>query len=229
MKRILAIAPHPDDETLGAGGTLLRHRADGHQLHWLVATRMTADSGFTQDQQLIRATEMAAVSKIFGFEEVHQLPFSAAKLDRVPMSDLVAAVSSVFEQVEPHWVYLPHYGDVHTDHRVLFDAVSSCAKWFRCSSLERVLLYETLSETGVRRATASGDFSPNLFIDITLYLERKIHAMSIFRSELGEFPFPRSAEAIKALAHYRGTQAGYAAAEAFVSVFERTPDSGSAK
>ena len=109
---------------------------------------------------------------------------------------------------------------MHTDHRLVFDAVASCTKWFRYPSVKRVLAYETLSETDFGLGT-SQSFRPNVFVNIEPYLDDKIRAMDIYASEIGEFPFPRSHEAIQALAILRGAASGFKTAEAFELLRER--------
>ena len=115
---------------------------------------------------------------------------------------------------------IPHRGDVHTDHQVVFDAVGACCKWFRYPSVKRVLAYETLSETEFGLNPQAG-FQPNMFVDISLFMERKLELLKIYQSELGEFPFPRSITAVRALAQYRGATSGFEGAEAFMLLRER--------
>lgn len=220
MKTIV-IAPHPDDEVLGAGGTLLRRKAEGAKVAWLIITGISVQSGWGEKKVKSRSEEIKGISELFGFDEVFELKFPTTQLDRVPMNDLVAAVSNIFKLFEPTEVFLPHPSDVHTDHRIVFDAVASCTKWFRYPSVKRVLAYETLSETDFGLGTNLG-FRPNVFINIEPYLNEKLRAMEIYASELGVFPFPRSHEAIRALATLRGAASGFNAAEAFELLRERS-------
>lgn len=219
MKTIV-IAPHPDDEVLGAGGTLLRRKAEGATVAWLVVTGITTGIGWSEEKIKQRADEIKRITALFGFDSVFELNFPTTQLDQVPMSDLVAAVSNVFKTFEPEEVLVPHPSDVHTDHRMVFDAVASCSKWFRYPSVKRVLAYETLSETDFGMCTQQG-FQPNVFVNIEPYLDDKLRAMDIYASELGAFPFPRSHEAIRALATLRGAASGFKAAEAFELLRER--------
>lgn len=218
--RLLVVAPHPDDEILGCGGTLLRRKAEGAELGWLIVTSMSVQSGWERAVVERRDAEIARVTQAVGFSRVFKLGLPPAQLDRVPMSDLVAAVSAVFEEFKPEEVYLPHREDVHTDHRIVFDAAAACSKWFRYPSVRRVLTYETLSETEFG-LSSGGTFSPNFFVDVSGYLDRKLDIMAIYESEVGEFPFPRSLEAIRALAALRGAASGFRAAEAFQLLRER--------
>jgi len=219
MKQII-IAPHPDDEVLGVGGTLLRRKAEGARIAWLIVTAISVKAGWSEERVKQRADEIRRITEFLGFNDVFELKFPTTQLDRVPMSDLVAGISSVFSSFAPEEVFVPHPSDVHTDHRVVFDAAASCTKWFRYPSVNRVLAYETLSETDFGLGTDQG-FRPNVFVNIEPYLDDKLRAMDIYASELGEFPFPRSHEAIRALATLRGAASGFKSAEAFELLRER--------
>lgn len=221
ITKTLVVAPHPDDEVLGVGGTLLRRKAEGVNVAWLIVTDISVQSGWSEAKVKQRADEVKRVSELFGFDEVFTLNFPTTRLDCVPMSDLVAGISEVFKSFEPEEVFVPHPSDVHTDHRMVFDAAASCTKWFRYPSVKRVLAYETLSETDFGLGTNQG-FRPNVFVDIEPFIDDKLRAMDIYASELGVFPFPRSHETIKALAALRGAASGFKAAEAFELLRERS-------
>lgn len=221
ITKTLVVAPHPDDEVLGVGGTLLRRKAEGVKVAWLIVTAISVQAGWSEEKVDQRADEVKRVTEFFGFDEVVTLNYPTAQLDRVSMSDLVTRVSTVFKEFQPEEVFVPHPSDVHTDHRMVFDAVASCTKWFRYPSVKRVFAYETLSETDFGLGTDQG-FRPNVFVNIEPYLDAKLQAMKIYASELGEFPFPRSYEAIRALATVRGAASGFKAAEAFELLRERT-------
>jgi LmbE family N-acetylglucosaminyl deacetylase len=188
---------------------------------WVIVTCASTQQGWTSSQINRRADEIRRVANHFKFDSVYELNFPTTLLDQVPVNDLVSAISNTFKDFEPEEVFMPHSSDVHTDHRMVFDAVSSSVKWFRHPTIKRVLAYETLSETefafGFNKV-----FRPNIYIDIETHLQKKCHAMEIYESELGAFPFPRSHEAICALATLRGATAGFKAAEAFELMFERS-------
>jgi LmbE family N-acetylglucosaminyl deacetylase len=214
MFKTLVIAPHPDDEILGCGGTLLRRKAEGSELCWLIVTDIKEEQGWSAQRVAERQAEIAKVSDEIGFDRVVNLKLPPAQLDALPMAQVVSEFSKVFTEFSPTEVFVPHRGDVHTDHRVVFDAAAACSKWFRYPTVKRLLAYETLSETdfGLIR---SESFNPNFFIDVTEYLERKLELLSIYKSELGNPPFPRSIDIVRAQAKVRGAAAGYLAAEAF--------------
>jgi LmbE family N-acetylglucosaminyl deacetylase len=213
MKTILVVAPHPDDETLGCGGTLLKHRAEGDPVHWVIMTRGGNESS--------RKKTIDSVTLRFGFASVEDLGFPSARLDSVPRSELVEKLGEAIRKIKPQVVYLPYPADVHTDHRVAFETAAACSKWFRYPSIERVLAYETPSETEMAIDPSFAPFTPNVFIDVGPYAKAKREILALYASELGEFPFPRSFGTVDALGAFRGSTAGYECAEAFMLLRER--------
>ncbi len=219
MNTVLVVAPHPDDETLGCGGTLLRLAEQGASLNWLIVTSIT--DRYSDGLRKERTDSITNVTAAYGFDSVHQLDKPTAELDTLPMSELIETISAVFNTVQPDWILLPHSGDVHSDHRVVFDACAACSKWFRYPFIKRILSYETLSETDFSLSINEHIFQPTVFFDIHQQLARKLEIMAMYPGECGEFPFPRSAKALTAQAHLRGAQSGYPSAEAFMLLRER--------
>ncbi len=219
--KVAVVAAHPDDETLGCGGSILKHIDNGDEVHWIIATSMTPETGYTTGQIDERDKEITAVEEAFGFSGTHRLAFPASALDVVPLANVVAKMKSVFQHLEPELVFTVFGNDSHSDHRVVFNAVCAASKWFRIASIKSLLAYETISETEMAFTPAATSFTPNVFIDIGKYLDRKLEIFSIYRSETGEFPFPRSDKAIRSLNEFRGSTAGYKAAEAFMLIRER--------
>jgi N-acetylglucosamine malate deacetylase 1 len=217
---IVVVAPHPDDETLGCGGVLLRHKAEGDEIHWLIMTSMNVDAGYNNERIDSRASEIKKVSEAYGFSSAHQAKFLTTELDTLPKKDLVNEVSRYFNSVKPDTVYVPFYNDIHSDHRAVFEAVSACTKSFRYPFLHRVRAYETLSETEFCIEQGHAGFQPNLWIDITGYIDQKIEIMNIYQGEMNEHPFPRSEQNIRALSLFRGARVGVENAESFMSLLE---------
>lgn len=216
-ERVLVVAPHPDDESLGCGGTLLRHRAEGAEVHWLIVTDMTPSYGAARIAA--REREIAQVADRYGFAGVHRLGLPTTQLDTLPTGDVVGAIAGVISTVEPGTVYLPHRHDVHSDHTVVFDATVAATKSFRAPSVRALHAYETLSETDFA-LRPDGAFRPTLYVDVTAHLEEKQQILALYEGELRDLPFPRSLQAVAALATLRGVQAGVLAAEAFMTLKE---------
>lgn len=98
-ERVLVLAPHPDDETLACGGTLLRHGAEGAALHWAIATDMTANTGYSPARMAARESEIGKVAAAFGFASVDRLGFATTRLDTLPLGDIVVAVKRLVERI----------------------------------------------------------------------------------------------------------------------------------
>jgi LmbE family N-acetylglucosaminyl deacetylase len=215
--KTLIVAPHPDDELLGCGGTLLRRASGGGTIGWLLMTAITKGSGWSSEYIDQRALEIDQICQGLHIAPHHFYPLNlpTAQLDQFPLSRLVGEISNVFSAFEPDEVLLPHPGDIHSDHRVTFEAAIACTKWFRCPSIKRIMTYETLSETEYGAYPVESPFLPNLFVNISDQVDLKLKLLKIYQSELGEHPFPRSLASVQALALLRGSQMGVNAAEAF--------------
>ncbi|MGE3609158.1 MAG: PIG-L deacetylase family protein [Bacteriovoracaceae bacterium] len=211
MKNIAVIAVHPDDETLGAGGTLLKHISEGHKVHWIIITRAYADQGYSQELIERRDREIQKVSEAFGFHSVTRLDFRTAELDKYSKSEIVKALNDVLNKIKPEVIYSPYQKDIHTDHQIISDAVKSATKSFRASYVKRLLEMEVISETDF----ASEIFIPNVYVDITHFIEKKLEIMSLFEGETGPLPFSRALERIRGQALFRGSVAGVNYAECF--------------
>lgn len=220
MNKILVTAVHPDDETLGCGGTLLRHKAAGDEIYWMIVTSMKEECGFERSAVKTRQDEIEQISSFYGFDGVYDLGFPTTQLDGIPFSKLIDSISDVFEEVSPDIVYLPFKGDVHTDHQAAFRAAYSCTKCFRYTSIKKIAMMETLSETEFGPSLCSDIFMPNMFVDITDFIEQKIEIMKIYKKETGAHPFPRSDRNIRALATFRGATAACQYAESFMILKE---------
>ena len=214
--KVLAIAVHPDDETLGCGGTLLKHKANGDDIHWLICTTIDKPNKYYKT----REEEISKIKKAYDFDSMHNLELKTTKVDEYSMSELISKISSIINKVRPNIVYLPFKGDVHSDHKYIFDAAYSCTKTFRYPFIKKIYMMETLSETEFAPSTKGDSFVPNVFIDISNNMDKKIEIMKVFESEMGEHPFPRSERNIRALGALRGTTFGCNHVESFVLLKE---------
>jgi LmbE family N-acetylglucosaminyl deacetylase len=211
---ILVVAPHPDDEVLGPGGTIARHADEGREVYVVIVTH--ADPSIFPDYSLeegrgeaVRADEILGVRKTLFLEG-----FPAALLDTLPQSSINAAIQDVVDQVEPEVLLVPFPGDLHVDHRKVAEAAMVAARPGRTHLVREVWAYETVSETHWSWGLGP-PFQANAYVDISRFLETKLEAAAEFRSQLRSFPHERSVEALRALATARGTAVSAFAAEAF--------------
>lgn len=216
---ILVISPHPDDETLGAGGTILKLKEAGHKVYWLNVTNIKCEYGYTQERVDERKREIENVKAAYAFDGFWDMGLEPAGVDRYKIGFLVMEFKKILEKVKPELLLMPYRYDVHSDHRVVFDAVYSCTKSFRAPYLKTVLSMEVLSETD--QAQQESGFLPNVFVDISPYMERKIEIMKIYQSEMDIAPFPRNENAVRGMAAYRGASAYYKYCESFYMVRTR--------
>jgi len=221
MDRTLVVAPHADDETLGVGGTILRRKSEGSRVGWLIITSVSVQNGWSESESQKREQEIADITKFYSFDDVFRLEFTPAGIDMVPMRNIVSTISDIVADFMPTEIFIPHGSDVHSDHRIVSQAVISASKWFRNPSVKRLLAYETLSETDFGTSDASS-FRPNVYFDISPYLDQKLSALHLYESQLGEHPYPRSIEGVRSLAAVRGLAAGFMAAEAFELIRDRS-------
>lgn len=216
MNTVIVVAVHPDDETLGCGGTLLKHKQQGDKIIWVICTETDKSKPF----YAIRKDEIHQVSSMYGFDETYELGLQSTQLDQYSMGEIIGLISSIFLKVQPNIVYLPFKGDVHSDHRIIFDAAYSCTKSFRYPSIKRILMIETLSETEFAPSTKEDSFIPNYFVNISDFMDQKLKIMQIFQSEIAQHPFPRSERNLRALGTLRGATAGVDYAESFMLLKE---------
>jgi N-acetylglucosamine malate deacetylase 1 len=215
MKKIIIISAHPDDEVLGAGGTILKHINNGDKVFWLITTSVFESEGFSKERVESRQREIEKVEQELGISKTFQLGYATMTLSSSSIITMVPKISKIFTQIEPEVVYCLNRTDAHSDHRYSFDAVMACTKSFRYPFIKQVLLYECISETEFAPAVPEKIFQPNYFVDITSFFEKKKDIMKIYESELGEHPFPRSLKNIEALSIFRGATVGVEYAEAF--------------
>ncbi len=219
MNKVLVIAPHPDDEILGCGGTMLRHVKSGDKVFvWLVTH--AEPPVYPENASLAIQQSARECHKWMGAEDTIFLDFPAVMLEQVERYKLNDAILEVIKKIKPDIVYIPHYGDMQKDHQVVVEA---CMVALRPKNIDypiKIYGYETLSETGWNSPNVQNEFLPNVYIDITDYLDGKIKAMKYYDTQVADYPSARSLEAIEALAKYRGTLMHYRAAESFMLIRE---------
>jgi LmbE family N-acetylglucosaminyl deacetylase len=219
--RLLVVCAHPDDETLGCGGTMLKHVSAGDEVTWAIATQ-AHEPQWTSETIARKAEEVERVAAAYGVAGHLRLGFPSSRLDVTPRADLIGALAEVVERARPETVYVVHSGDVHGDHADVFEATLAVLKAFRMGSLgvRRVLAFETLSSTDAAPPTAERAFAPTVYADVTDWIDRKLEIMALYETESQPDPLPRGPEAIRALARFRGATVGVPYAEAFRLVRE---------
>ena len=217
--KILVIAPHPDDEVLGCGGIISKYAAAGHDVYVAIITK-GAEPLFSKQDNIIDEKEAKAAHKLLGVKETFWLDFPAAMLESVPRYQLNSQIGKIIKKVNPEEVYIPHRGDMHLDHKMIVDACMVGLRPRGKQVVSRIYAYETLSETEWDIPNVVNAFIPNVYVDITKHIDKKIKAMKLYKTQICEYPDPRSEEAIRALAILRGSTVSTKYAESFMLIRE---------
>jgi len=212
--RVLVVAAHADDETLGAGGALATHATAGDQIRLLILST-SAVSRPDADQTAVDAHRRACATKaaeLYG-ARLHLGDLPDNGFDTRPLLQITQQIEEMVKDFAPTIVYTHSRADLSRDHQFVAQATAAAVRPAPRTSVRTVLAYE------VRSATEWGineTFQPTWFQPLTAAaVQTKIDALQIYASEMRPWPHTRSLEAIRAQLTYRGTQVGVEAAEAF--------------
>lgn len=211
--KILVYAPHNDDEVLGVGGTMAKLAAEGHEVYVCEATR-----GSNPESVDRLRSEAKKAHEILGVKETFFLDLPVVELKNLPVRELNKRFLDITKKVSPDVAFIPHKGDMHIDHYEVAMAAMVALRPVELPGLKAIYAYETLSETEWNIPSAENLFVPNVWEDISDYIEKKKKAMECYRSQLREFPNPRSLKAIESLSEYRGSTVCKKNAEAFMLI-----------
>lgn len=214
---VLVVAPHPDDEVLGAGGTIARLAKEGRAVHVAIVTSGQPPRFDAEQIRTVHAETTAAHARL-GVAETHWLGFPAAELAEQPHGALNAALGRLIGELAPSLILAPHPGDIHIDHQLSFLSTLVASRPHQSKYPATIAVYETLSETNWNAPYLTPAFVPNVFVDITDSLATKLAAFALFKSQIRAAPHERSSEALSALATLRGATVHRPAAEGFVLV-----------
>jgi len=212
---VLIISAHPDDEVLGCGGTISKLSAKGEEIIvYIVSEGTTAqyDRGKINTKREI-SNEL---KRILGIKDIIYGDLPDAELDTVGCLKINKEIEKILHDYDPESIFIQYGADINQDHRAVFDSSAVVSRPFPRKRLKRVLSYEVPSSTEWGNLFYQWKpFNPNYFIDVSDHIEKKIEAMSLYKIELRQYPYPRSFEGIRNLASYRGQSAGVPYAEAF--------------
>ena len=217
---VLVVAPHCDDEILGCGGIIAKRVASEIPVIVAIVTNghLGAPELFKKENtEKVRAEALQAHA-LLGVSQTVFLDFPAPRLDSIPSYKLALALNKVIFDHQVTDLYIPHRGDLHKDHRIVYEACLVAGRPIGNSPVLNITAYETLSETEWAAPFPDDAFIPTVFEDIQATIERKIEAFKCFTTQIKSFPHPRSPEGIRNLAHFRGATVGLSHAEAFMRV-----------
>ena len=213
-RSVLIVAPHPDDEILGCGGAISYFKHLGFRVYVLIVAAHMPPL-YSQEVHSRCKQEATESHELLGIDGSIFLDYPAVLVADIPTAEFNKSISDVIVDIDPYIVLMPFY-DRHIDHRVVFDACMVASRPIKSDAkLSLVACYETISESFWNAPSIEPQFIPNWFIDITGHIELKCRAMSCYKSQVSTFPGPRSIEALRSLALFRGSQHGFKYAEEF--------------
>ena len=215
-KKILILSPHADDEILGCGGIISKYSNMGIDVNVLVLTN--ANNGAPEIYKSIEIKKIRQESKLANdFIGTKKLLFEnlpGLTLNQYPLYKVSNLINKYINDIKPEVVFIPSSNDIHTDHKIIFNAAKVALRFNKKSNLKKILSYEVLSETEWNEEEKS--FNPNYFVKLKKKdINKKINAFLKYKSQVKKFPHPRSKEAILSLSKIRGSQVFTQYAEAF--------------
>jgi len=221
--KVLVLAAHPDDETLGCGGTIIKHKSKGDIVKVVIVT-----DGYMKnyDDEIYRKTKREHAQEscnILGIDEIDFLGYEGARLDLVSKSKLNGHISDIVAKYEPDIVYTHHWGDLNTDHHSVFEAAMVACRPHHLNQkkVQKVLTYEVLSSSEWSGQVGENFFTPTFYNVLTKEIvDKKIEAFKCYETEQCIYPHPRSVESVENLAKHRGFNINTQYAEAFAIVRE---------
>lgn len=221
----LVVVAHPDDEVLGAGATIYKLAKEGSSVSvCILSGEVKARDRRPSDMEL--ESDIDEVANSLVTKKIIKGNFPNIEFNTVPHLNLVQFIEKAILETQAEVVFTHHPADTNNDHLHTSLACQAAVRLFQrrddVRPIKELLFMEVPSATDWSVNKAMLQFSPNTFIEIgEVGIEIKLKALSLYRGVMRDYPHPRSYEAIKALAVYRGGQAGMKYAEAFESVFRR--------
>ncbi len=215
----MLVAAHPDDELLGCGGTLLYFKKIGYDIKIIFLSDGESSRLKRKDKKkfLIRKREKQAikVSKICDFIKPSFARLSDNKLDQVPLLKIIKFIEKEILKFKPSIIFTHNENDLNIDHKIVFDAVVTATRPSTKTFVNSIYCFETPSSTENNFSSLKVKFNPNLYFDITKFINKKLELLKNYKNEIRKYPHSRSLQSVRILAKYRGTQIGTKYAEAF--------------
>lgn len=218
-KKILIVAAHPDDEVLGCFGTVAKMIKAGHEAYTLILSGGKTSRDNTEQSEIDNLKiEMQKANELIGIKKIYQGDFPDNSFDSVPLLEIVKKIEEIKEEIQPEIIFTHHIGDMNIDHQITHKAVLTATRPMKDECVKTIYSMEVPSSTEWNSFNGVTTFIPNVFFEIEDTIDLKIEAMSKYKSELREYPHPRSLQHIKEFSKVNGTKVGLNYSENFMCI-----------
>lgn len=218
--KILVIAPHMDDEVLGCGGVIARHKDNGDTVSVIFIAHRAYNHLYDEKRNAIEMSHAMKAKDLLKYDEAVFLNLPDERLD-APLQHIIIPLEKHFDGIRPDTVYIPFSGDNNQDHRAVYNASRVVLRPSATLFVDKVYMYEVPSSTDQSPPLPENTFHPNCYVNISNCIERKITALKCYETEKRDFPHPRSEKGLRVLAQKRGMEIGFEYAEAFMILREK--------
>jgi len=218
MTKILIVCAHPDDETLGMGGTIYLHTKKGDEVFVLIFS--DGESARGKNIAVIKKRQKQAKEAflILGIKQSKFLNYKDQTLDNLPLSVLSKDIEDVIRKWKPEIVFTHFWGDVNQDHRAVYEATKIASRPTPGQNIKKVLCFETPSST--EWGLPKDSFNATVFVNIEKSIKKKIMAFQKYKGEIMKYPHSRSIDGVINRASYWGNTVGMKYAETFILIRE---------
>jgi LmbE family N-acetylglucosaminyl deacetylase len=215
MKRVLIIAPHMDDEVLGCGGVIAKHKSNADETTVVFIAHRVYNHRFDERRNNIEKTNALRARAILGYADAIFLDLPDERLDAA-IQEIVIPLEKHIREIQPEIVYIPFRGDNNQDHRAVFDAARVVLRPVATPFIKNIYMYEVPSSTEQSPPLPENAYLPSYYVDIKKDIDKKLAALSCYESEIRVYPHPRSLDGVRIWSQKRGMEIGFEYAEAFM-------------
>jgi len=172
FKNVLVLSPHPDDDVLGCGGSIIKHKEAGNKVSVICFTdgcRGNLESEKVESLASLRKDEMKKAHQLLGIDKAFYLDYEDGFLSA--NTETVEKTSEIIREISPEAIYLPFFIDYHKDHvettRILLNGLKDNGFNGKCVAYE-----------------VNSPIYPNTIVDITDCIDRKLDALNCYRTQL---------------------------------------------
>ena len=223
-KKLLIVAAHPDDEILGCGGFISKHKgnydfkvmflAEGSSCRY---KDLNADKEIIKEKILLRKEQATKALNFFSIKDIVFCDLPCGRLNTIPDVKKNHLIEEQIDSFKPEVIFTHSSEDLHPDHRSVFKSVMQASRPVKNKFfVKEIYSFEILSSS---EWSFTSQFKPNHFIKLDKKnLDEKWKALQFYTEEIIEAPHPRSEFGLRTLANYRGIQSGTEFAEAFCKI-----------